>query len=420
MLNKLTRVIAVIMVLIFMVFPISYSSSQVMASSDETNKDSAENTDNTKNKNKEEEDEDTDEGLVMTDKNDLFFEALERNVEDKYNVMTVQKGTIKKQETLNASVYCPTAEMVTVPVSYGTVQFEEMLVKIGDKVKKGTPIAKITTIVDDVAQQEQTLALNRLQNAYDSYVKTQSALLKEQKKALDAITDKQDKKIAKLEYEKAKLSYDLGKESQKRQINSLKEAIADSKKIQNITEVVANVDGYVASTAAKAAGDKFDYTTTLATIVEPSKVLFTCKLKDTIFHNNLNVTLEINPTEEGSERTITGKVVSSVVISREWEDSSATCYIKPDEDISYEEVFGKTISATVDICTLEDVLVVPKDAVSILSADNEADFTSDMGTVYKLINGALVKQSIIPGLVDSKYYQVLAGLEEGTQIVKKQ
>ena len=353
----------------------------------------------------------------LTSENDLYFDVLNYKNEDSYNISTVKYGDIIKQESTAAVLYYPISENITIPVEFGTVDFVEMLVKTGDKVKKGDPVIKIKTSIDEVTLEEQTLELKRLQEAYNRYVSNQPRLLKEQKKALENITDKQDKKIAILENDKANLFYEINKKNQESTIYNLKEKIKESTTIKNTKELLAPVDGFVSYASNPMPREKLDYRKMLVTIIDPSTVYFKASDSTNSFHYNMNVKIEVNPTEDSAEKIIQGKVIYSVPSRSDDGRVQSTCFIKPDEKISIDEVYNKNLKATVDVCMMKNVLVVPKDMLE----ENADDINNNyLATVYELQDDNLIERKFVRGMWNSEYCQVLVGLDEGIKIVKKQ
>lgn len=355
----------------------------------------------------------------MTDKNDLYSGPLTQS-EQAYKSYKVEKKDFVWDEESDTMIHFPSATYITVPMDYNTVELVEFLVKEGDTVKKGQPVAKVKTSIDEVSYQEKTLELNRVQEVYNRFVKNQTAVLKDQKAALDKIKDKIDKKIAELEYEKAQFTFESSKRNQQEQIKSLQEIVNQSKAIKNTTEILASTDGYVYNVASMEPAAKFDYTTSLVTIVDTSKILFMLTDDSGLYQHDMKVTIKVNPSDTGAEKTFTGKVISSMIdyskIKNNEEKPKYICYVQPDESINIEDVVDKKIRAVIHLYNMKDVLVIPTEAVDIEDSDSQ-DYISAKVLVLK--DGALVERNCIPGISNRYECQIVAGIEEGEQIVIK-
>ncbi len=353
----------------------------------------------------------------LTESNDLYFDAIHQSMKASYSYKTVEMGNIINADTTEPIINYPKYTFVTVPVEYGTVKLVEMLAEPLQMIKKGDPIAKITTTIDEIALEEQNLTLDRLQTSYQDYIREQTKALRLQKQSVDSISDELLKKIASLEYEKAIHDYEVNKKDMEKQVNSLKEQINESKSIKDATMIVAPCDGYLASTTSMMPGDKFDHTKSLAKIVDTSTIYLQVSDSQLKYQYNMKVIIDINPTESGSEKTLTGRVISTAIRVGSDGNIIGTCYIKPEEQLSFDDVKDKKLKVTIETCNMENVLVLPSDLVVI---ENRESFEKKLGVVYELKNDTLISRKFIAGLYNNSYCQVIAGLEEGTKIAKKQ
>ena len=345
-----------------------------------------------------------------TDQDDLFLGALTSTEKEVYKYKTVEKGKITLQDTYKCNVIYPSQKNVTVPKELGTVRITEMLVKTGDMVKKGTTIAKITTSINDVDLERLELNLKRMQETYHSLITTQFKSIEAQKNAVNNVVNTLDRKAATLEYKKAKANYDISKKNQERQMNILKEEINECKAKKNTTEIVSPMDGAVLSAIKANKGDKADYTTVLAKIVDPSEVLFGVKDESGYIQHNVNVNLKIY-NESGASHNVTGKVITYFEILDTNKYDNPYCYIKPDKAIGMNDIKDMKIDATIDLFSLNDVMIIP----------NEMVYPSNQGMeflVYELVDGMLVEKNVIPGQQDLKNTQIIDGLEVGAKIVQ--
>ncbi len=366
---------------------------------------------------------------------DLYFDALKKDGK-KDSIVEIKKGTVIDQDEHSANYYFPIYNNVTIPEEYGTVKLEEILVKLGDKVKKGMPIARITVEYDKINLEEQNRTLRRLEESYHRFVTKQLKILQDQKKALNKLVNKQAKKIANLEYECAQLDYNIAKNNQERQIHYVKKQIRKSETIKNTTELLAPTDGYIDNVASVEPGNKIDNMTSLVKIADPSVVYFNVEDDDFSYEYNMKVTLTMIPDNETgkseNKRTIKGKVICSNN-TIESDGKSAICYIKPDEVVTLDDVLNMKIRATIDVCVMNDVLVVPVDVVVLddKEVDDYEDYDEDMSNaketilntfprVYELVGDNIVERTFIPGIKNSNLCQILSELEEGSKIVKIQ
>ncbi len=348
----------------------------------------------------------------LTEKNDIYFDALKDVNKPNNDVYSVDYGTIKKQEKREALLYFSKYEEVMIPENLGSVRLKEMMIKEGDMVKKGTPVAKITTSIDEVDLARKSLDLKRAEEAYQRFVNSQNKTLQEQKKVEKLIIDKQDKKIAILEYEKAKLDFEVNKEKQKRQIESMKDEIEKCKTIKNTTELLAPIDGYVVSISDPGVGTQIEHS--LMRIADPTSILFQVKDPERLFEYNMNVKLTVNG-EGSKEQIIKGKIICTTnELNGGRTTTPNTCLIKPDKPVKLNELKDKTISAIVDVFSMDNVLIAPIEAVNATFDQNDVN---RVASAYVLIDGSLVEKYFQFGTKNAKYYQIVAGLQKGDKLI---
>ncbi len=343
----------------------------------------------------------------------VFYDALNTAGKESYKTAVVDMGKIEDRVSVTAKPYFQKSENVTIPVELGSVVFKEMLVKSGDKVKKGTPVVRFTTKIDDTSLKEQTLELKRLQDVYNNFIDTQTKGLREQERALDAIVDKLDKKVASAEYRMAKVVYEISRQNQQRQIERCKDENLRLKTLQKTTEILAPVDGYVESVADLKSGTEIDHSKNLVKIVDPTTVLFKIPDENSEFKYNMHVTLKEKSTEDGENKTISGKIVASYLKTDDEGKVSSICYVKPDDIKLKINLKAKSFDAVVEKCVMENVLVLPNTAIEGGDESLDVGFTN----VNVSVDGSLINQDFIPGFYDAENCQVVAGLDKGTKVV---
>ena len=349
----------------------------------------------------------------LTDKNDIYFDALKDVNKPNNNVYSVDYGTIKTQSRQKeALLYFSKYKEVMIPADFGPVRLKKLMVKEGSMVKKGTPVAKITTSIDEVELARKSLDLKRAEEAYQRFVISQNKTLQEQKKVEKLMIDKQDKKIAILEYEKAKLDFEINKENQKRQIESLKDEIEKSKTIKNTTELLAPIDGYVVSISDPGEGKQIE--NSLMRIADPTSILFQVKDTERMFKYNMSVNLTVNG-EGSKEHIIKGKILTTVFDLYGGRTTTPdSCLIKPDKPVKLKDLQKKKISAIIDVFSMDHVLVAPIEAVNASLVQD--DFIR-VASAYVLLDGSLVEKYFQFGTRNEKYYQIVAGLNKGDKLI---
>ncbi len=342
----------------------------------------------------------------------VYYDALKNAGKESYKTAVVDMGKIEQRASVTATPYYPKSESVTVPMELGSVIFKKILVKRGDKVKKGTPVVKLTTKIDKTNLEEKSLELKRLEDVYQNFSNAQSRGLREQEQALNTIVDKLDKKVARAEYKKAKVVFEMSKRSQLRQIERCRDEVSKIKTEEKTTELLAPIDGYVESVEDLKLGTEIDHSITLVKMIDPTTVLFKIPDKNLKFRYNMRVTLKEESAEGGENKTISGKIISSYLMEED-ENARAICYVKPDHKNLKISMEAKKYKAEVNICTMNNVLVIPKNATE--SETDEARF--HILPVGISVGGNLSEQMCLIGLDDDKNYQVITGLDKGTKII---
>ena len=353
---------------------------------------------------------------TLTKENDLNIKALENRDSNQYVSKPVEMGSIKIQNEIEPTIYYPTYDVVSPAAELGTVTIKKMLVVYGQMVKKGQPVAEISTDIDEVYLKQQTLELARVKGEYSRLIQNQTKILKEQKQALEEITNKQDKKIASLEYEKAVLNYGILKRNQEKEISLVEKEIKKLEEIKNTTKLFSPRDGFVVSAATFNTGEKIDSTTGLAKIVDPNDICLSVSDRELNYVYNMDVNLTLTNKDSGKTKKFKGKVLTSLKIFSGLE-SKISCFIKPDIKINQEEINDQRLTGIVDICIMENVLVAPYEMVTFKEGSTSG---YSVASTYELVDGALKERKFFCGLYDSKYYQVIDGLDKGLNLARKQ
>lgn len=349
---------------------------------------------------------------------DLYLNAIENNRKQGYRVHEITRDDICVQYSNSSTIYFPKSKKVTVPAELGEVQLIEMLVEKGQMVKKGTPIAKVKTQIDEITLKQQTLELERARSDYNSYISSQSKVLREQKKAISDVADKYDKKAAQLEYQIAELNYQIEKNDQYTHIKELDEQIQINNKIKNTSEILATMDGMILSVTTSGAGEKVNSTTVMAEIVDTSYVYFTLRDTGRSTSYSMNVSFEATKREDNSVKEFTGKVVACVPRYNDNSGEYTQVYMKPDKKINYDDIKDRLLETHIDIIKLDNVPVIPIECTYGTEEGLEELLGAPMG-YYEVDGDTLIKRFFTPGLSDDRYYQIATGLEEGTKVLVK-
>jgi len=301
---------------------------------------------------------------------------LVKPVQENYSTVTAEKGSIVKAITGSATFESVTTEIAQFSGQGGRI--DKILVKSGDKVKKGDVLVQLILDGLDVALKEQQLALEKAKYAF--------------RQARNA--DAQALKIAELQLEVEQLKYDrLSKQFNSKQLK-------------------AKMDGEVVFAESLKEGDYVEPYQTLVTVADPTKLRLALRVENPndIREAEVGVPAEVTLKED----KVTGRVTQTPSSSPETpnkdlaEKYTKTLYIEV-PNLPKDAGIGMIASVKIITQQRDDVIKIPKSGLRSYLGRNFVRVLED-GTRLREID-------VEPGLAGSTEVEIVKGIEEGQVVV---
>lgn len=342
----------------------------------------------------------------------LDEEALNRPKDEgytgSYKVYTLEKGTFSEKalnQTLNrAYINVPTVKL---EIEEGTVQFVGYEAgNMFDYVKVGDPIATVKTEIDELTVEEEELKLTRLQERYARDEAKLNEDLEELRVDRTLIYNDYERFVIDVRCEQLKLDWEKTKRSYEKAIADTGERLDTLKKSRDTTVISAPIEGYAI------------YSHKYMTGVELEDGDYICNIlaNDNFYVQTSNQADKLPYGMSVKLRSVTD-VVDATIISAgcralygNLDKGEATMTVDFGEDTLPASIMQvRSLVMEGDIQTVENVLIVPKQAVT---TEGENYFVTVLNK-----DGSLLKTEFIPGGSNAESYWVYEGLEEGMQIV---
>ena len=289
-----------------------------------------------------------------------------------YTTVPVERGDVIVKRTGSGSF---------VSISQYNLSFEErggylkeIYVRPGDTVQKGQLIAELDTdsLLNSINIQK--LNVERAQINYD-LVKNSPSYKKEEKRL-----------------------YEIELEIQQINLNNLYAELEKSR-------IYAPLDGVVNYLSTATRGEWVGARTTVATVVDPTKVYFAYSTNE---YNDFKLGLEVVVTIKKQEYT--GRVIMTPADApKDGSTITQNAVLFEIDGLPDDVTIGTSASFELITARSDDCIVVAKNMVTKSSGDYY---------VYVLVDGVKTERQIEVGLVGNTEYEVINGLEEGELLIQ--
>ena len=316
------------------------------------------------------------------------------------NTVRVTRGRLGSEIQTRGLMLYPDTEWVTNPVKYGTCYFVENYAYSQQAVKKGDILAVVRVVPDQIEIERNEMRLQRARE------RLQDLINENREENADAIQARQET------------------------IQDLEELLADMKADAVTTEIRAPKDGIIRSVPTP-----WNYTEN--TILRPGEQLYQITDPKILYlavdntDNQLTygnkVAVEYEDRKNYAVHMATGEVVTAggmslsgsmydgkVLVRLAEEDIVAIAeaveegYRLEQDGYGFSYVPISSFKVTAQVRVMEDVLLVPKTAVTIVG--------NNYYVKVKLDNGEVLYQSFLSGGSDKDNYWVIEGLTEGMEL----
>ncbi len=309
-----------------------------------------------------------------------------------YTTYEVKPVDVAKSGSMALSVIYTQLEPLCAPED--GLLFEEMLVKRGETVKKGEPLASFRRQSSKAELQRAQLELERVKREREDRLEE----LYEQLESAWAYSDGVQIELRQIEYDRADYSY-------QRQIDLLEEEVEEQKAAFEPILLSAPYDCVVSTAAFLYDRQEVDASTVVLEISNTASMVLLGEDITNSFQYGSEVQVEYGRT--GQKKTIEARVVcTAAVLGNDGQD----VYIVPKEPIEASKL-EKPVAKS-DCVQLKDALTIPRSAVKTENGNDYVQILID-GVTHKryVICGALV------GNTDDRYVVILSGLEAGQQVI---
>jgi HlyD family secretion protein len=321
-----------------------------------------------------------------------------------YEITSVSTNTIVKNRFISGTIL-PLKEIKLIPQISGII--EQIYVKTGDQVEKGTPIAKIKLVAspESVERAEKTLKITEL-----TVELNEKDYLRNQLLFKNGV-------IAKSEFETIESKWILSKEdllSAKKQLQIVKEGYVKGKK--NVSNVVTStIKGTVLELPQKIGAsvterNNFNEGSTIAIIADMNQLIFTGKIneKDLFFlQEEMLFNVAVGALNDKQFKTKLNSISPKGVI---------------ENGIVKFEFEGEIMTSQTDTLPTRSgysgiAEIILEKADSVLSIEEkDIVFRNDSAFVELIIEGELKEKHIVTGISDGVVIEVKQGLGKTSKI----
>lgn len=292
-------------------------------------------------------------------------------------------------------------------ITYGNVTFGSFLVNNGSYVTKGKPIAEVRVDAETIDLEELMNTITLKEESYAEYSETNNALLREYDRISKESASAEERRTAKLLYDRLEVAFKREKDQRENELDSLYNTYNNYESIEPVTQITAPGDGYVYNMNRFRSGDRLSGYTYLCAIVDPSEV----RVVVSGGSDMLRYGMEVSVTQGSGAKTVS---VPGIVTTNKSTTLSASL-------IGYDDVIMLQGDPSVfDVS--QDVLIKFKsvDMKNVLTVSKRAVYEDTKGKfVYLYRNGQSIKQYVLVGGTNPDTVYIVDGLNEGDTVVIK-
>ncbi len=303
------------------------------------------------------------------------------------DTVKVELGEIGNEFTAEGHLEYPSTEVVTNPVTYGTCYYTECMVSLYQQVKKGEVLLRVRVEADDAELERSKKSLQRERERLED---------------LKALGEEDNKKAI---------------EAKEKTIAGLEETIASMEADFAVTEITSPIDGIVTNLADYEEDAYLSSGAWLFVVADEARSY--CVVSDENGQLTYGNEAAITYTgADGEKHETVGEVVTlnQMSISSDLFSGAALIAVS-EEDIGNlagssqgnEGSWSRSrFEVTVPIRVMENVPVVPKEAVTLVAGQTYVK--------VKLENGQIQYRSFLAGGSDGTNYWAVEGLTEGMEL----
>ena len=342
--------------------------------------------------------------------------------EQKHLSITIKKGDIIESVLANGEVFAQ--NLVDVGAQVGG-QIEKLYVKVGDKVKKGDPIADI-----DAVKQENTIAKQKAQlGIYEANLKAAEVSLTTAKSKYNrelALLKKDATSKESVENARNQMASEEAKISQiKAQIEQTKLELSTAQKDLGYTKIIAPIDGTIVAVPVEE-GKTINSNQSTPTIVkiadltkmeikmevaegDITKIKEGLKMRYTILSDLNNAKESLISSIDPGYTTLSNSSTNTSSNSNSTSNSAVYYYVKSliNNDDNYLRI-GMTTENTIIVSEKKGINILPTSAIR----------RDKKGNYVNVLNGKEIQKKYIKvGISDGMNSEIIDGLSQSDEVV---
>lgn len=329
------------------------------------------------------------------------------NTESSYKIIEAIKGDyIEKGGVMNAELMFLVNDSLTIKEAEGI--FIEYLVEDNQIVEKGDKLFSYKIPYDSIAVEEKKLGLDQARKSYEADLRRREAEIAENRMNLEMMDQTTiEAQSYRLKVTKMEIGYDQFKHQGEANIKALKDTIEEMELNSEIKYVYAPYDGFVSTDnriIEDIAINPYMDLIRIFDIKSAALVAPAAGANKLWYNQEVSVTM-ISSRQENKANSYPGKVVSidSVLNNKA---NTNMIFIKLEDESLYSTISKANI--TTDAVYLQDVFVLPLNAVS---------FNNDERYIYYLDESGAIHKQYITGRNNGVDMWVYDGLTEGQKII---
>ena len=339
--------------------------------------------------------------MVAAAQEDLIDDQQQIQQEVTYRTDVVRMGTFTKESIFSATEYYPCSRDVACPED-GRV-FAEYVVSLGDQVKTGDVLVRLSAQQDSIALTKLERELARLQEEFASAKAEKQDEIAQMEAAANAAADAFGKEQLQIEVAILQTKLEQYCYLQQLALDKKQQEVDACKNAQTVLELTAPMDAVVTALAEKAPEDPVNAGEVLVTLVDTNVRLL--QVSDPVTELRLHMPVTITVGRGNNQKTITGVVVASEeAIGQQHRKGYAYVRIDPE----FADTVLRDVRVIANTVTVDNVLLVNRRAVEL---ENGKTY------VTVLANGVQQRRVILLGMSGVEDAWIIAGVAEGDTLI---
>lgn len=343
--------------------------------------------------------------------NDLYINAIADSTTTTYKTVEVTRGDFSVQASGKAELSYGNPYEIRNTILSGKARFVRFLVKKGDTVKKGDPIAEISIAADQDKIDSLQKQIEVLQENLDNFADINKGLLKKYRNIIDSPSESpSSRRTAQLLLDKLQVEYNEEYKNRSSQLNILKNQLAEEENLVGSKYITATGDGIITELGNYREGQTMEINNWMQSSII-AKIIDTSKGHINVSSNSelLRYGMTVNIVQDKTKVSMKGRVTTCNSTTLAPNLSSGSPVIEVLGDISKFSP-NENITIQFESVSAKDVLLVNKNTVY---SDSKGDY------VFVLRDGNSCKQYVIIGGTNAKSCWIIRGLEEGDPVITK-